>query len=82
MVPTAAEADMALSLGKLLFEQAKFDEAEEQLKIASAGGESDADRQAKLSPDQQREMEQWQQYEAAQPSVDPNADAQKYLRGN
>jgi|SoimicmetaTmtHAB_FD_contig_111_1612_length_860_multi_2_in_0_out_0_1 hypothetical protein len=46
------------------------------------GGESDADRQAKLSPDQQREMEQWQQYEAAQPSVDPNADAQKYLRGN
>ncbi len=43
MVPTSEEAAFALGLGKMLFEQANFEEAEEQLRIASAGGKSDAD---------------------------------------
>ncbi|MGI5860468.1 MAG: hypothetical protein ACOX6T_00255 [Myxococcales bacterium] len=43
LVPTSEEADFALSLGKMLFEQANFEEAEEQLRIASAGGKSEAD---------------------------------------
>lgn len=43
MLPTAAEAELALTMGRALFEQAKFAEAEEQLKIASAGGKSEAD---------------------------------------
>jgi hypothetical protein len=44
MVPTAAESEFAFSLGKMLFEQALFDEAEEQLRIAAAGGKSEADK--------------------------------------
>ena len=46
------------------------------------GSQSEADWEAKLSPDQQHQMDQWRQYESAQPTTDPNADAQKYLNGN
>jgi hypothetical protein len=42
-VPTAAEADLALTLGKALLEEAKPDEAEVQLKVAAAGGRAEAD---------------------------------------
>ncbi len=42
-VPSAAVADLALSTGKLAFEQANFDEAEKQLRVASAGGRPEAD---------------------------------------
>jgi hypothetical protein len=42
-VPTAAEADLALILGKALLEEAKPDEAEVQLKVAAAGGRAEAD---------------------------------------
>src|SRR4051812_16584533 len=44
--------------------------------------ESQADREAKLSADQRRQVSEWRQYESAQPMSDPNADAQKYLHGN
>mgnify|MGYP000919464485 CR=1 FL=1 len=42
-MPTSEEAAFALGLGKMLFEQANFEEAEEQLRIASAGGKNEAD---------------------------------------
>jgi hypothetical protein len=42
---------------------------------------SEAQGAGTLSPDQQRQMEQAQQYEAARPITDPNADAERYLRG-
>ncbi len=42
-LPTAAEADLALTLGKALFAEARLEEAEAQLKVAAAGGRSEAD---------------------------------------
>ena len=42
-LPTAAEAEFALTLGKSLFTEAKLEEAEAQLKVAAAGGRSEAD---------------------------------------
>lgn len=42
-IPTAAEAELALTLGKALLEEAKPEEAEVQLKVAAAGGRSEAD---------------------------------------
>jgi hypothetical protein len=45
----------------------------------SGGGESEADWEAKLSPDQQRQMQEWRQYDASRPTTDPNADAQNYI---
>jgi len=42
---------------------------------------SEADGNGMSSPEQQRMMDARQQYEATQPISDPNADAEKYLRG-
>ena len=42
-LPTATESELALSLGKEAFEQGELDDAEEALKVASAGGRSEAD---------------------------------------
>jgi len=43
ILPRAAEAKLALAIGKDLYAQAKLDEAEVQLKVASAGGLPEAD---------------------------------------
>jgi hypothetical protein len=40
------------------------------------GFQSQADWQAGLSPDEQRRLEEWQQYDASRPMVDPNEAAQ------
>ncbi len=42
-VPSSAEAELALTLGKALLEDAKPEEAEVQLKVAAAGGRPGAD---------------------------------------
>ena len=43
--------------------------------------ESEAEREAQLSADQQQQMSEWRQYESTQPMTDPNADAQRYMSG-
>jgi len=40
-----------------------------------------ADWEAQLPPDKQREVQEWRQYDAARPTVDPNDAAQDYLKG-
>jgi hypothetical protein len=46
----------------------------------SMGFQSPADWEASLSADKQRQMQEWRQYDAARPRVDPNGDAQRYLK--
>lgn len=49
---------------------------------ASADGDQpSAEHQPQLSPDQQNQQQQWQQYAASRPTVDPDADAKLYLNG-
>jgi hypothetical protein len=48
----------------------------------SIGGMSQADWEAQQSAEDQRRIQQWRQYEATAPTTDPNADAQRYLKGN
>ena len=43
---------------------------------------SQADWEASLPPEKQREVQEWRQYEASKPMVDPSADAKRYLEGN
>lgn len=43
--------------------------------------EDEPSQQASLSPDQQRKIDKWRQYEASQPMTDPNLDAKRYLEG-
>ena len=45
------------------------------------GFQSQADWEASLPPDKQKQIQEWRQYDASRPTVDPNADAQKYLKG-
>jgi hypothetical protein len=47
---------------------------------ASYDGQS-AGQEPVLNAEQQSQRQQWQQYSATQPSVDPNADADRYLNG-
>jgi len=48
----------------------------------SIPGMSEAQWEARLPADQQRQLEAWRQYDASRPSVDPNADAEKYMQGS
>jgi hypothetical protein len=43
--------------------------------------QSQADWEASLPPDKQREVQEWRQYDASRPMTDPNADANKFLNG-
>jgi hypothetical protein len=43
------------------------------------GFTSQAEWESQLPPDQQKEMQEWRQYDAARPMVDPNADANRFL---
>lgn len=45
------------------------------------GFQSEADWESSLPPDQQKKVQDWRQYEASKPTVDPNADAQRYMNG-
>lgn len=46
----------------------------------SMGFQSRSDWEASLSSDEQRQVQEWRQYDAARPRVDPNADAERYLQ--
>jgi len=48
---------------------------------AQVPGLSEADWEASLTPDQQRQVQEERQYEATRPSVDPEADAQRFQNG-
>lgn len=43
------------------------------------GFQSQADWEAQLPPDQQRQVQEWRQYDATRPTVDPNDAARSYL---
>ena len=43
--------------------------------------QSRADWEAQLPPDQQRAVQEWRQYDATRPTVDPNDAAREYLKG-
>ena len=46
------------------------------------GYASQADWESSLPPDQQKQVQDYRQYEAAAPTMNPNADAQRYVSGN
>ena len=41
------------------------------------GFQSQADWEASLPPDKQRQMQEWRQYDASRPMTDPDADAKR-----
>jgi hypothetical protein len=45
------------------------------------GGMSEADWEASLPPDQQKQVQDYRQYAAAAPTLDPDADARNYMQG-
>lgn len=48
----------------------------------AAGEEQTAsEQQAALSPEEESQQQEWQQYDASRPTVDPDADANRYLSG-
>jgi len=49
---------------------------------ASIGGMTEADYEAQLPEDQQKQIEAWRQYDASRPMVDPSEDAKNYIQGN
>jgi hypothetical protein len=46
------------------------------------GGMSQADWEASLPPDQQKQVQDYRQYAAAAPTLDPDADARNYMQGS
>ena len=51
----------------------------EQGQEVQVAGMSEAQWESNLSPDQQRQVQEWRQYDAARPSVDPDADAERAM---
>jgi hypothetical protein len=45
------------------------------------GFQTQADWEASLPPDKQKEMQQWRQYQASRPMLDPNEAARNYMKG-
>lgn len=56
-------------------------DAGETLGDPVAGFQSEADWESSLPADQQKQIQQWRQYDASRPTTDPSADAQRYLHG-
>ena len=48
---------------------------------AEIGGMTDAASEASLTPDQQRQLQDWRRYDATRPEVDPDAAAEQYMNG-
>jgi len=46
------------------------------------GFQSEADWESSLPPDKQEQVQEWRQYDAARPMVDPDAAAENYMGGN
>jgi hypothetical protein len=47
-----------------------------------SGFMSQAEWESQLPPDEQKQVQEWRQYDAARPMVDPDADAKKFMSGN
>jgi len=45
------------------------------------GYQSEADWESSLPPEKQEQVQQWRQYDASRPMVDPDADAQRSMNG-
>src|SRR3982750_4846728 len=45
------------------------------------GFQSQADWEASLPPEKQKQMQEWRQYDASRPMTDPDAAANKFLNG-
>jgi hypothetical protein len=45
------------------------------------GFQSEAEWESSLPPDQQEQVQQWREYDATRPMVDPNAAAENYMAG-
>ena len=43
---------------------------------------SQADWEASLPPDQQKQVQDYRQYAAAAPTLDPDSDARNYMQGS
>jgi hypothetical protein len=69
-----------LTVRPLLKQWARQIENGEQATVP--GYPSQADWESSLPPDQQKQVQDYRQYEAAAPTMDPNADAQRYVSGN
>ncbi|MFL6764697.1 MAG: hypothetical protein ACJ8FO_05820 [Sphingomicrobium sp.] len=50
----------------------------EQGREAEVAGMSRAEWESSLPPDQQQQVQQWRQYDAARPQVDPDSDADRF----
>jgi hypothetical protein len=48
----------------------------------AAPGDAESQWEAGLNQEQREKVSEWQQYEATRPAVDPNADAQRYMKGS
>jgi hypothetical protein len=70
-----------LAMRPLLQKLAQQIESGEGLGDPMQGWQSEADWEASLPPDKQKQLQQWRQYDASRPTTDPNADAQRYMSG-
>ena len=70
-----------LSARPVLHQLADQIEKGEMLGDPMQGFQSEADWEASVPPDKQKQLQEWRQYDASRPTTDPNADAQRYLSG-
>lgn len=70
-----------LTIRPVLRKFAEQIESGEALGDPMQGFASRADWEAQLPPDKQREVQEWRQYDATRPTVDPNDAARDYLKG-
>jgi hypothetical protein len=57
-------------------------EAIEQGAPLTMPGQTQAEWESSLSQDDQRKLQDWRQYEASKPMIDPDADASRYMNGS
>jgi hypothetical protein len=65
-----------LTVRPLLQQLAQQIESGEQTSIGGM-----ADQESQLSPEEQRQEQEWRQYDASRPTTNPNADAQRFMNG-
>ncbi|HZC37840.1 MAG TPA: hypothetical protein VE221_04105 [Sphingomicrobium sp.] len=70
-----------LTAHPLLSQIAQQIEAGDAVADPMQGVQSEADREAALSPDKQKQLQEWRQYDASRPTTDPDADAKRFLNG-
>src|ERR1041385_8453138 len=70
-----------LAMRPVLQKLAQQIESGEGLGDPMLGWQSEADWEASLPPEKQKQLQEWRQYDASRPTIDPNADAQRYMSG-